>query len=71
MVCMFWLTLLLLYKIGQVHMLATKTVGSCVCGHVMSFDSICNMYTLVFLVSCAILLVRSFDTVVEFDSVCC
>ena len=40
--CMFSLTLLLLYKIGQVHMLATKTLGSCVCvsplGYVFWFN---------------------------------
>ena len=42
MVCMFSLTLLLLYKIGQVHMFATNTVGSCVCvsplGYVFWFN---------------------------------
>ena len=31
MVCMFSLTLLSMYKIGQLHMFATKSVGSCVC----------------------------------------
>ena len=43
MVCMFSLTLLLLYKIGQLHMFATNTVGSCVCVSCMSFGSICNI----------------------------
>ena len=46
MVWMFSLTLLLLYKIVQVHMFATKTVGSCVCVSPLGYVFWFNMYYL-------------------------